>query len=186
MYDQVAEGLTMRWQAVLAVMAAIIGMAISPAAAAQTEPGACAHTATILDAGDFLLAEPATFPNFWRDRFGDDAAYLKIRYGGLTYAEGTALLAGLGKTQSSAAAHRRTQACLCKNAGPGGDDCRHAAAAQSEVDCAAAWRICLACARHRGRRRLAAGRTGALAGVAMPVRRVETPSRHCAGAGRPR
>ena len=93
----------MRWQAVLAVMAAIIGAAIigiapvSPAAAAQTEPGACTHTATILDAGDFLLAEPATFPNFWRDRFGDDAAYLKIRYGGLAYTEGSALLAGLEK-----------------------------------------------------------------------------------------
>jgi hypothetical protein len=88
----------MRWQAVLAIMAAIIGIApISPAAAAQAEPSACTHTPTILDAGDFLLAEPATFPNFWRDRFGDDAAYLKIRYGGLAYAEGTALIAGLEK-----------------------------------------------------------------------------------------
>lgn len=88
----------MRWQAVLAITAAIIGIApISPAAAAQSEPSACAHTPTILAAGDFLLAEPATFPNFWRDRFGDDAAYLKIRYGGLGYAEGTALLADLEK-----------------------------------------------------------------------------------------
>ncbi|TRC96380.1 hypothetical protein FJV76_07925 [Mesorhizobium sp. WSM4303] len=87
----------MRWL-VLAITAAILGIGpISPAAAAQTEPSACTHTPTILDAADFLLAEPATFPNFWRDRFGDDAAYLKIRYGGLAYAEGTALIAGLEK-----------------------------------------------------------------------------------------
>ncbi|RUW23231.1 MULTISPECIES: hypothetical protein [unclassified Mesorhizobium] len=92
------EGATMRRQAVLAVVAAIMGIApIAPAAGAQAQPGACAHTPAILDAGDFLLAEPATFPNFWRDRFGDDAAYLKIRYGGLAYAEGSALLAGLEK-----------------------------------------------------------------------------------------
>ncbi|RWD06378.1 MAG: hypothetical protein EOS58_04985 [Mesorhizobium sp.] len=90
------EGATMRRQAVLAVVAAIMGIApIAPAAATQTQPGACAHAPAILDAGDFLLAEPATYPNFWRDRFGDDAAYLKIRYGGLAYTEGTALLASL-------------------------------------------------------------------------------------------
>ncbi len=88
----------MRWQAVLAVIAAILGIApTSPAAAAQTEPSTCTHAPTILDAGDFLLAEPATFPNFWRDRYGDDAAYLKIRYGGLGYTEGSALLADLEK-----------------------------------------------------------------------------------------
>ena len=87
----------MRRRAVLAVVAAIMGIApISPGAAAQT-PGACAYAPAILDASDFLLAEPATFPNFWRDRFGDDAVYLKIRYGGLAYTEGSALLAGLEK-----------------------------------------------------------------------------------------
>ena len=85
----------MRWQAVLAITAANNG--IPPPTAAQAETSACSHTTTILDAGEFLLAEPATFPNFWRDRFGDDAAYLKIRYGGLGYAEGTALLADLEK-----------------------------------------------------------------------------------------
>jgi len=88
----------MRRQAALAVVAVIMAIApMSPTAAAQTQPGACAYAPAILDAGDFLLAEPATFPNFWRDRFGDDAAYLKIRYGGLGYAEGTALLASLEK-----------------------------------------------------------------------------------------
>ncbi|RUX50178.1 hypothetical protein EOA33_10275 [Mesorhizobium sp. M4A.F.Ca.ET.050.02.1.1] len=87
----------MRRQAVLAVVAAIMGTAPIAPAAAQTQPGACAFAPAILDAGDFLLAEPATFPNFWRDRFGDDAAYLKIRYGGLAYTEGSALLASLEK-----------------------------------------------------------------------------------------
>ena len=88
----------MRRRAVLAVVAAIMGIApMSSAAAAQAEPSACAYAPAILDASDFLLAEPATFPNFWRDRFGDDAAYLKIRYGGLAYSEGSALLAGLEK-----------------------------------------------------------------------------------------
>lgn len=85
----------MRWLAFLAV----IGIASAPSmAVAQTQPdGACIHAPTILDASDFLLVEPAVFPNFWRDPFGDDAAYLKIRYGGLAYAEGAALLAGLEK-----------------------------------------------------------------------------------------
>ena len=92
------KGSTMRRPAFLAVIGAIMGIAsMSPAAVAQTQPSACTHAPTILDAGDFLLAEPATFPNFWRDRFGDDAAYLKIRYGDLTYAEGSALLASLEK-----------------------------------------------------------------------------------------
>ena len=87
----------MRWLAFLAV----IGIASAPSmAVAQTQPdkpGACIHAPTILDASDFLLVEPAVFPNFWRDHFGDDAAYLKIRYGGLTHTEGAALLAGLEK-----------------------------------------------------------------------------------------
>ncbi|MEP6564907.1 MAG: hypothetical protein ABJB10_07180 [Mesorhizobium sp.] len=87
----------MRWLAFLAV----IGIASAPSmAVAQTqhdEPSACIHAPTILASADFVLAEPATFPNFWRDRFGDDAAYLKIRYGGLAYTESSALLAGLEK-----------------------------------------------------------------------------------------
>jgi hypothetical protein len=82
-----------------AILAAIGAMSVSSMAAAETQgkPGSCSFTPTILAAADFLLAEPATFPNFWRDRFGDDAAYLKIRYGGLNYTEGSALLAGLEK-----------------------------------------------------------------------------------------
>lgn len=87
----------MRWLTFLA----IIGIASAPSmAVAQTQPdkpSACIHAPTILASADFLLAEPATFPNFWRDRYGDDAAYLKIRYGGLSYTEGSALLAGLEK-----------------------------------------------------------------------------------------
>lgn len=85
----------MRWLVFLAV----IGITSAPSmSAAQTQPdGACIHAPTILASADFLLAEPAIFPNFWRDPFGDDAAYLKIRYGGLAYAEGSALLAGLEK-----------------------------------------------------------------------------------------
>ncbi|TPM30163.1 hypothetical protein [Mesorhizobium sp. B2-3-4] len=84
----------MRWLAVLAVLGLV---SIPPAVSAQTQPGACSYAPTILAAADFLLAEPATFPNFWRDRYGDDAAYLKIHYGNLNDTEGSALLSGLEK-----------------------------------------------------------------------------------------
>ncbi|BAV48817.1 Uncharacterized protein MLTONO_3914 [Mesorhizobium loti] len=84
----------------LAILVIIAIASMSSMAAAQTrqdKPGACSHAPAIMAAADFLLAEPAQFPNFWRDRYGDDAAYLKIRYGDLTYAEGSALLADLEK-----------------------------------------------------------------------------------------
>lgn len=84
----------------LAILVVIAAASMSSMAAAQTrqdKPSACSHAPTIVAAADFLLAEPAKFPNFWRDRFGDDAAYLKIRYGDLSHAEGSSLLAGLEK-----------------------------------------------------------------------------------------
>ena len=85
----------MRWLRILVVFGIV---SISPVAAAQQDkPKTCSYAPTILAATDFLLAEPATFPNFWRDRVGDDAAYLKIRYGDLSYVEGSALLARLEK-----------------------------------------------------------------------------------------
>jgi len=84
----------------LAILVIIAIASMSSMAAAQTrqdKPGACSHAPAIMAAADFLLAEPAQFPNFWRDRYGDDAAYLKIRYGDLSHAEGSALLADLEK-----------------------------------------------------------------------------------------
>ncbi|TGV38457.1 hypothetical protein EN829_005875 [Mesorhizobium sp. M00.F.Ca.ET.186.01.1.1] len=87
----------MRRLAILAVIASASISSIASAATQQEKSGGCSYAKTILAATDFLLAEPATFPNFWRDRFGDDAAYLKINYGGLSYAEGSTLLASLEK-----------------------------------------------------------------------------------------
>lgn len=83
----------MRWIALLAAMG-FAGVSIK-AAAQDTPPSACVHASTILAAADFLLVEPAVKPNFWRDRAGDDAAYLKIHYGALPYAEASKLLASL-------------------------------------------------------------------------------------------
>lgn len=85
----------MRWLAFLAAVG--LTTSISVAQAQDRPPDACVHAPTIVTVADFLLTEPATKPNFWRDRAGDDAAYLKIRYGGMTYAEGSALLSSLGK-----------------------------------------------------------------------------------------
>lgn len=86
----------MRRLAVLVIIA-IASMSMAAAQTQQRKLSACNYAPIIMAAADFLLAEPATFPNFWRDRFGDDAAYLTIRYGDLTYAEGSALLASLEK-----------------------------------------------------------------------------------------
>ena len=87
----------MRRLAILVVLAIASMSSMAAAQTRQDKPGACSHAPTIMAAADFLLAEPAVFPNFWRDHFGDDAAYLKIRYGDLTHAEGSALLADLEK-----------------------------------------------------------------------------------------
>jgi hypothetical protein len=86
----------MRWLAFLA----LVGLAATSALAAQAQdkkPSSCVHAPAILAAADFLLVEPAAKPNFWRDREGDDAAYLKIRYGDLPYPEASQFLAGLEK-----------------------------------------------------------------------------------------
>src|SRR5688572_3866088 len=88
-------GYVMRWLAFLAAVG--LTTSISVAQAQDRPPDACVHAPTIVTVADFLLTEPVTKPNFWRDRAGDDAAYLKIRYGGMTYAEGSELLASLEK-----------------------------------------------------------------------------------------
>jgi hypothetical protein len=85
----------MRWLAHLAAVG--LASSISVAQAQDRPPDTCVHAPTIVTVADFLLTEPATKPNFWRDRAGDDAAYLKIRYGGMTYAEGSELLSSLEK-----------------------------------------------------------------------------------------
>lgn len=87
----------MRRLAILVVIATASMASMAVGQTREDKPSACSHAPTIMAAADFLLAEPAKFPNFWRDRFGDDAAYLKIRYGDLSHAEGLALLADLEK-----------------------------------------------------------------------------------------
>ena len=76
--------------------------ALLPAQAAD-KPALCKHAGTIVDIATFLMEEPPKPPNFWRNRYGDDAAYLAIRYGGMTYEAGTALLERLNQVKRKAA-----------------------------------------------------------------------------------
>jgi hypothetical protein len=64
------------------------------------KPQSCSYAPVIVDAADFVLTEPLIKPPIWRDRFGDDAAYWKIRYGGLDYDAGAALLRQLKRGSS--------------------------------------------------------------------------------------
>jgi hypothetical protein len=66
---------------------------------ALSQPAACQHTPVILAATDLMLKEPTEKPRFWRDLHGSDAAYLKIRYGGLDFAAAAAFLDGLDTRQ---------------------------------------------------------------------------------------
>lgn len=62
-----------------------------------TDPATCDASAAIIDLADFLLVDPPQKPNFWRDRLGSDAAFLKIVYGGLDHDAGKALILDLEK-----------------------------------------------------------------------------------------
>ncbi len=72
---------------------AAVSAALSSPALAQQE--ACKEAPALLAAADILLLEPAEKPKFWRDRYGADGAYLKMRYGGLDFLAGDALLTSL-------------------------------------------------------------------------------------------
>ena len=70
-----------------------------PAAAQNGEGAQCESAPTIVATADFLLEENADTPRFWRDRFGSDAAYLKIHYADIGYDEARALLRSLSKRE---------------------------------------------------------------------------------------
>lgn len=63
-------------------------LALAPSKPARV----CDQVDVILSVADFLLIEPQNRPRFWRDVYGADAAYFRIRYDGLRYEEGRALL----------------------------------------------------------------------------------------------
>lgn len=70
-----------------------VSAALSGPTFAQQE--ACKEAPALLAAADLLLREPAEKPKFWRDRYGAGGAYLKMRYGGLDFLAGDALLSSL-------------------------------------------------------------------------------------------
>lgn len=79
-----------------------VSLALGAAEAGQAETGpaaTCEHAQAIVGAADYLLEQPEDAPRFWRDRFGSDAAYLKIHYGGLSYHETRSLIASLGQRE---------------------------------------------------------------------------------------
>ncbi|HEV7251071.1 MAG TPA: hypothetical protein VGN93_29200 [Shinella sp.] len=79
---------------VLPVLAAAGLMVMSAAARAQ-EPAACPAKAAILALSDTVLAGRETLPRLKARGFGAEAAYLKIRYGGLSAEDATTLAHGL-------------------------------------------------------------------------------------------
>ena len=71
-------------------------------ALASDRPALCRHAAAIVDVAGFLMEDPRSPPRFWRNPYGDDAAYLAIRYGGMTYRAGSALLERLSQVPRKA------------------------------------------------------------------------------------
>lgn len=68
---------------------------LSPAWSEEKSPArtpGCIYGAEISKAADFLLTEPTTNTRFRRNLYATDAAYLKLHYGGMSYAAGLALL----------------------------------------------------------------------------------------------
>ena len=63
----------------------------------HASPQTCPHATEIASVADFLLIEPKEISRFWRDREASDAAFLKIRYSAMPYAEARALLSTLGQ-----------------------------------------------------------------------------------------
>jgi hypothetical protein len=81
------------------LVASLAFLAVATAASAQDNPGAasCPQGQEIVAVADYLLLEPAEVGRFWRDRQASDAAYAKLRYGGIGYREGRELLRMLGE-----------------------------------------------------------------------------------------
>ncbi|QCI63635.1 hypothetical protein [Phreatobacter stygius] len=70
-----------------------LGLVLWGSSGAWSQPvPACRFNADIVAAADFLLTEPRIERRFWRDRASDDAAFLKIRYAGLSHADGLRLI----------------------------------------------------------------------------------------------
>ncbi len=82
----------MRLVLVVVFLNQLLGGLAAVASEAAVKPQSCSYAPVIVDAADFVLTEPLIRPPIWRDRLGDDAAYWKIRYGGLDYDAGAALL----------------------------------------------------------------------------------------------
>ena len=79
-----------------------VGLLAALPALASDKPAQCKHAGSIVDIAGFLMADPPNPPRFWRNPYGDDAAYLAIRYGGMTYRAGSALLERLSEVPRKA------------------------------------------------------------------------------------
>ena len=86
----------------LIVLTALLAAALHPVQAAD-KPALCKHAGDIVDIATFLMEEPLEPPAFWRNRYADDAAYLALRYGGMTHEAGSALLERLSQVKNKAA-----------------------------------------------------------------------------------
>lgn len=71
------------------LVVAVLAVAM-PARAATVQD--CPLVPDIVSAASFLLTDPKTERRFWRDHVSTDAAYLLIRYGGLSEAHASALV----------------------------------------------------------------------------------------------
>ena len=82
----------MRWIIPFLIILGSSWVTASPSARAAGDPAACRHAATIVDLARFVIDGPPDQPRFWHNRYGDDAAYLAIRYGGVSYQAASAML----------------------------------------------------------------------------------------------
>jgi hypothetical protein len=65
--------------------------------AASAAVPVCRSTPDIVATAEFLLVDPRSDQRFWRDHFGSDAAFLMIRHGDLSPANGMRLIDELGR-----------------------------------------------------------------------------------------
>jgi len=79
------------------------GLLAALPALASDKPELCRHAGAIVDIAGFLMEDPPNPSPFWRNRSADDAAYLAIRYGAMTYPAGSALLERLSRAKRKAA-----------------------------------------------------------------------------------
>ena len=81
----------MRIVASIAVSLQLVSSALSEEQSSSRKPD-CTYSSEIKKAADFLLTEPATKSLFRRNLYAADAAYLKLHYGAISYADGSELL----------------------------------------------------------------------------------------------